>query len=67
MSPSRTTSPPIMPDMAAMTMAISAVTTAMPPRVRDSHMFRQEYMSRAIPERSSRVAIKMNSGTEMRT
>ena len=67
MRPSSTTSPPIMPDIAAMTIAMSAVTTAIPPRVRDIHMLRHEYMSRAIPDRSSRVAMKMNSGTEIRT
>ena len=57
----------MMPDIAAMTMAIRAVTTAMPPRVRDSHMLSEEYMSRAMPERSSRVAMKMNRGTEIST
>ncbi len=57
----------MMPDIAAMTIAISAVTTAMPPRVRLSHMLSELYMSRAIPERSSSVAMKMNSGTDTST
>ena len=57
----------MMPDMAAMTMAIKAVTTAMPPRVRDIQKVSELYMSRAMPERSSSVAMKMKSGTEIST
>ena len=57
----------MMPDMAAMTIAMMAVTTAIPPRVRDIHWLSDEYMSFAMPERSSKVAMKMNNGTDMRT
>ena len=35
--PSNTTSPPIIPDIAAITTAITEVTSAIPPRVRLSH------------------------------
>src|SRR3546814_17406248 len=57
MRPSSTISPPMMPDIAAMMMAMTAVTMAMPPRVRLSQMFRLSNMSRAMPERSSRQAM----------
>ena len=57
----------MMPDMAAMMIAMIAVTRAMPPRVRDSQTLSDEYMSRARPERSSSEAMKINSGTEMIT
>ena len=57
----------MMPDIAAMMIAMTAVTIAMPPRVRLSQMLMLLYMSRAMPERSSRQAMKMNSGTEIST
>ena len=57
----------MMPDIAAMMMAMIDVTMAIPPRVRLSQAVRLSYMSRAMPERSSSVAIKMNSGTEIST
>ena len=57
----------MIPDIAAMTMAMIAVTTAMPPRVRDIHRLRQEYISRAMFERSRSVAINMKSGTDIST
>ena len=50
-----------------MMIAMTAVTIAMPPRVRLSQMLMLLYMSRAMPERSSRQAMKMNSGTEIST
>ena len=56
-----------MPDIAAITTAINAVTTATPPRVRFIQILRVLYMSRAIPERSNNVAIKMNRRTEIST
>ncbi len=65
--PSSTTSPPMMPDIAAMMIAMIAVTMAMPPRVRLSQMLRLLYMSLAMPDRSSRDAMKMKSGTDMIT
>ena len=57
----------MIPDIAAITIAIRAVTTAMPPRVRESQMLRELYMSRAMPDRSNNTAMKMNSGTETST
>ena len=56
-----------MPDIAAMITAMIEVTIAMPPRVRDSQTFSEEYMSLAMPERSKSDAIKMNNGTDMST
>ena len=46
---------------------IRCVKLTLPPRVRDIHMLSEVYMSRAIPERSSNVAMKMNSGTDTST
>ena len=57
----------MMPDMAAMITAMIEVTMAMPPRVRLSHLLSELYISRAMPERSSSEAMKINSGTEIRT
>ena len=57
----------MMPDIAAMITAMMEVTTAMPPRVRFSQMLSEEYISLAMPERSSSAAMKMNSGIDMRT
>ena len=64
---SKTTSPPMIPDMAAMITAMIDVTKAMPPRVRESQTFSDEYISRAMPDLSSNAAIKMKSGIEIRT
>ena len=40
---------------------------AMPPRVRFSQTFSEEYMSLAMPERSSSAAMNMNKGIDMST
>jgi hypothetical protein len=48
-------------------IAITVVTTATPPRNRLSQTARASYMARATPLRSSRDAIRMNSGTAMIT
>ena len=55
----------MMPDIAAMTTAMTVVTMATPPRSLPSAMFRASYMSLAMPDRSSREAMTMNSGTAM--
>ena len=57
----------MMPDMAAMMTAMMQVTTAMPPRVRLSQRFSEAYISSAMPVRSNRFAMKMNSGIEIST
>ena len=57
----------MMPDIAAIITAMIEVTMAMPPRVRESQTLSEEYMSLAMPERSSKDAMKMNSGIDMRT
>ena len=57
----------MMPDIAAMITAMIEVTMAMPPRVRLSQTFSDEYMSRAMPDRSSIAAMKMNNGTDIST
>jgi len=57
----------MMPDIAAMITAMIEVTMAMPPRVRESQMLSEEYISLAMPERSKRLAMKMNRGIEIRT
>ena len=57
----------MMPDIAAMITAMIEVTMAMPPRTWLSQTFSDEYMSRAMPERSSIAAMNMNNGTDMRT
>ena len=50
-----------------MITAIIEVTMAIPPRTLDNQTFNEAYISFAIPERSSRAAIKMKSGTDMST
>ena len=57
----------MMPDMAAMITAMIEVTMAMPPRVRLSQTFSDEYMSLAMPDRSKSAAMKMKRGTEIST
>ena len=57
----------MIPDIAAMITAMIDVTMAMPPRVSLSQTFSDEYMLSAMPDRSSKAAMKMNSGTEIRT
>ena len=57
----------MIPDIAAIITAMIEVTIAIPPRVRDSQIFNDEYMSRAMPDRSSKAAINMNNGTDIRT
>lgn len=65
--PSSTTSPPMIPDMAAMRTAISEVMMATPPRTRLSQNARLSYICLAMPDRSSRDAMKMSKGTDIRT
>ena len=65
--PNNTTSPPIIPDIAAMITAMMDVTIATPPRTRLSQKSSELYISLAMPERSSKAAIKMNKGTEIKT
>ncbi len=63
----KTTSPPMMPDMAAMITAMTEVTIAIPPRTPESHTFKDVYIHLAIPDRSSRDAMKINKGIEIST
>ena len=55
----------MIPDIAAMTTAITVVTMATPPRSFPSAMLSASYMSFAMPDRSSREAMTMNRGTAM--
>ena len=55
----------MMPDIAAMTTAITVVTTATPPRSFPSAILSASYMSFAMPDRSRSEAMTMNSGTAM--
>jgi hypothetical protein len=57
----------MMPDIAAIITAIIDVTIAIPPLVRLSQTFNELYISAAIPDRSKRLAININNGTEMST
>ena len=50
-----------------MTTAMIEVTIATPPRVRLSQRAKVVYISRAIPDRSNNVAIKINNGTDIST
>jgi len=50
-----------------MITAISEVTIAIPPRTRLSQKSRLSYICLAIPDRSSKAAMKMKRGTEIRT
>ncbi len=65
--PRRTTSPPIIPDIAAIRTAINEVMIATPPRTRLSQKARLSYICLAMPDRSSREAMKMKRGTDIRT
>ena len=57
----------MIPDMAAMITAMIEVTIAIPPRVPLSQTFSELYIFPAMPERSSRLAMNMNSGIDMST
>ena len=57
----------MIPDIAAMITAMIEVTMAMPPRVRLSQTLSELYISAAMPDRSSRFAMKMKSGIEIST
>ena len=65
--PSSTTSPPMIPDIAAMMIAMIAVTMAMPPRVRLSQMFRLSNIVFAMFDLSKRQAINIKRGTDIST
>ena len=56
-----------MPDIAAIITAIMEVTIAIPPRVLFNQTLSDEYISLAIPDRSNSAAIKINSGTDIKT
>ncbi len=57
----------MMPDIAAMIIAMIEITMAIPPRVRDSETFSEEYMSRAMPDQPSIAAMTINNGTDFGT
>ena len=50
-----------------MITAIIEVTMAIPPRALESQTFSEAYISFAIPDLSSRAAMKIKSGTDMST
>ena len=50
-----------------MMTAMTEVTIAMPPRVRESQILSDEYMSLAMPLRSNKAAMKMKRGTDIST
>ena len=57
----------MMPDIAAMSTAISEVTMATPPRTRESQKSSASYICLATPERSRSAAMKIKSGTDIST
>jgi len=57
----------MIPDIAAMMIAMIMVTTPTPPRTRRSQASSASYMSLAIPDRSMSEAMRMNIGTEIST
>ena len=53
----------MIPDMAAIIIAMTEVTMAIPPRVRDIQTLMASYISLAMLLRSNNIAMKMNRGT----